>query len=959
MKAIKLIFILIIVQNCQSHAQICFSDNPIYYGVNIGFPYLKGIDAGNLSPDAIPDIAIGMGTGVHIKVSNGVGGFSSNTTQSIGSSSVYDLIVSDMDNDGFEDIVVITLGGSLCILYNQGNGTFADSLYNLGNYFGVGKMFVEDMNNDGFNDVMIISYTNTSTIFMNIGVRNFSAQTISLPYNPDAVCVGFWDNDTIPDILVTDLGILTPLIGNGNGTFSQSAGLPFPVISLVHVLYLTDMNNDSFIDVIAGNAFDVTVHYRNASGNIINTSQVITQVDVGEYLNPDDIIVADLEQDQYPEVIMPSQWNYNVAVIKNVNGVLSLNEYVCTGGAGYVALKDMDLDGFEDILVASSGANGYISMLMGKANSLFNGSEYLHSGHATGLDLETLATGDVNGDGFKDLVTYGHDTVLVHLNNGSGAFSSAGKFAILPSGTYTSPVLLEDFTNDGNLDVIVADNTQKFFLLSGQGNGNFLPPVIIAAPGFTWVYAMVAGKFNNDTIPDIAYNSNGSIKFLINNGNGTFSQGSTIPPSAGNAIGMSVGDFNGDGSDDIAFTTNNTSGSLYLNNGNGVFSIGSTLFNCTNGAMGAVACGDINNDGHLDVAFTDYSCNPQGRVVLYYGNGTGTLTSGGTLPVFVSPYHLAIADIDLDGYNDLITNSYPGFFNVRLFDISSSTLNPPIFLASGSVSAAFVVEDFNNDQKPDLAFNNKYSSDIGVTLNSIVPVYPILPHNYLCPGDSVLLYISDTVPGFVWSNGATNDSIYVKVPGWYFVSLPASAFGGCFSSTRVLIKPHYVTPPVFSAALNPDTLCSNQVGSLQATPAGGTFTGPGVSSNQFNPASLTPGMSYTVSYSYMDTIGCSSLPVSISIYVDPCTGITETENEKIKLSPNPAMNNIEINQGHTLYYDRLEVFDMYGRVIDARVISSVILNLSVQELVSGTYQFRFSNSSNKFPSFSKKVLIQH
>jgi hypothetical protein len=957
MKALKLIFILFFVHQCQLHAQICFSDNPINYSLNTGYFYLKGVDVGNFSADAIPDIVIGVNSDVIVKVSNGLGGFSSNVVYNIGGAK--DLLVSDMENDGFEDVVVINSGGDLVVLYNQSNGTLTDSLYNTSSFFGNGKMFVEDLNNDGFNDVVMLSYSASSTIFMNGGSRNFTAQTLTLPYNPDAACIGFWNSDTLPDILVTDAGILTPLIGNGNGTFTQSTGLPFSGVSQVRVLYLTDMNNDSFTDVIAGGAIDLTLHYRNASGNITSTSQVITQVDVDEYLNPDDILVADLDQDQYPEVIMPSQWNYSVAVIKNVNGILSLNEYACTGGAGYVALKDMDLDGFEDIVVASSGANGYISFLMGKASSKFEGNEYLHSGHATGLDLETLATGDVNGDGFKDLVTYGYDTVLVHLNNGSGAFSSAGKFAILPSGTYTSPVLLEDFTNDGNLDVIVADNTQKFYLLSGQGNGNFLPPVIIAAPGYTWVYAMVAGKFNNDTIPDIAYNSNGSIKFLINNGNGTFSQGSTIPPMAGNAIGMSVGDFNEDGSDDLAFTTNNTSGSLLLNNGNGVFSIGSTLFNCTNGTMAAVACGDINNDGHLDVAFTDYSCSPQGRVVLYYGNGTGTLTSGGTLPVFVSPYHLAIADIDLDGYNDLITNSYPGFFNVFLFDISSSTLSSPLFLASGSVSAAFVVEDFNNDQKPDLAFNNKYSSDIGVTLNSIIPVYPNLPNHYVCPGDSTLLYITDSVPGFVWSNGSTNDSIYVKGPGWYYVTFPSSAFGGCFSSTRVLMQPHFVIPPVFSAALNPDTLCTNQVGSLQATPAGGTFTGPGVSNNQFNPSSLTAGISYTISYSYMDSTGCSSLPVSISIYVDPCTGMTESEIEKIKLSPNPAMSDVEINQGNTIIYDHLQVYDMYGRVVDERVIQSVKMNVSVQELVPGAYQFRFFNSSNRFPSFSKRVLVQH
>lgn len=364
MKALKLIFILFFVHQCQLHAQICFSDNPINYSLNTGYFYLKGVDVGNFSADAIPDIVIGVNSDVIVKVSNGLGGFSSNVVYNIGGAK--DLLVSDMENDGFEDVVVINSGGDLVVLYNQSNGTLTDSLYNTSSFFGNGKMFVEDLNHDGFNDVVMLSYSASSTIFMNGGSRNFTAQTLTLPYNPDAACIGFWNSDTLPDILVTDVGILTPLIGNGNGTFSQSTGLPFSGVSQVRVLYLTDMNNDSFTDVIAGGAIDLTLHYRNASGNITSTSQVITQVDVDEYLNPDDILVADLDQDQYPEVIMPSQWNYSVAVIKNVNGILSLNEYACTGGAGYVALKDMDLDGFEDIVVASSGANGYISFLMEK-----------------------------------------------------------------------------------------------------------------------------------------------------------------------------------------------------------------------------------------------------------------------------------------------------------------------------------------------------------------------------------------------------------------------------------------------------------------------------------------------------------------------------------------------------------------------------------------------------------------
>ncbi|MBK7964150.1 MAG: VCBS repeat-containing protein [Bacteroidetes bacterium] len=657
MKSIK-VFLVLLALHFQSQAQICFSDNPINYGVSTGIPFLNGVATGNFSTDSLPDVAIAYTNNIRIKVRNGNSGFLNGPLLTIGANNVYEMKAADMDNDGFEDIVVLSIYCKLHIFYNNGNGTFADSIYASGSLFGTGKMFVEDMDNDGFKEVMMIA--GNSTVFLNDGLRNFTPQSIPMPYTPDAACIGQWNNDVFPDILVTDNGILHPLLGSGSGLFSQSTGVSFP--SNILTMTLADMNNDLFTDVISGTSFDLTVHYRDASGSISQTSQIITNTSVSEFLYPDYFLVSDLEQDFFPELIFSSQWNSNVAVINNVNGTLTMRQYACTGGADHLTLEDMNLDGLPDIVTSSSGPDGYFSLMMGEIGSTFDANEYINSGHGLTSDFETLVAGDLNGDGFKDLVTYGYDTVLVYINNGSGGFASPTKFTVGPTGNNNSPILIADFNADGNLDVIVANAMQQFFLFRGQGNGNFLSPVIILAPDYTFFEAMVVGNFNNDTLPDIAYGVSAAIKILLNSGNGTFSQGSTLGATS-YIMGLDVGDFNEDGYDDIVCTNNFTAGNLYLNNGSGVFTASSGFVSCINGSLSAVACGDLNHDGHMDVAFTDYDCGFPDRVIIYHGDGTGALTAGGSVSVYESPYHLAITDINLDGYNDIITNSMSGFLN--------------------------------------------------------------------------------------------------------------------------------------------------------------------------------------------------------------------------------------------------------------------------------------------------------
>ena len=64
-----------------------------------------------------------------------------------------------------------------------------------------------------------------------------------------------------------------------------------------------------------------------------------------------------------------------------------------------------------------------------------------------------ITKGDVNGDGYLDLITTGPSKISVFYNNGGTEFT-LNQELILPHNPY--PVKLGDFDNDGDLDLVVA-----------------------------------------------------------------------------------------------------------------------------------------------------------------------------------------------------------------------------------------------------------------------------------------------------------------------------------------------------------------------------------------------------------------------------------------------------------------------------------------------------------------------
>jgi hypothetical protein len=154
----------------------------------------------------------------------------------------------------------------------------------------------------------------------------------------------------------------------------------------------------------------------------------------------------------------------------------------------------------------------------------------------------------------------------------------------------------------------------------------------------------------------------------------------------------------------------------------------------------------------------------------------------------------------------------------------------------------------------------------GVTVNEL-PTVSISANGptTFCAGGSVTLTAS-AGSSYAWSNGATTQSISVNATGNYSVTVTDA--NGCSANVSQGVTVNAL-PSVSAGIYSSVTTLSNAV-SLVGNPAGGTFTGTGVSGNSFSPSIAGVG-TFTLTYNYTDGNGCSNSAQS-SITVTPgCT----------------------------------------------------------------------------------------
>jgi hypothetical protein len=654
----------------------------------------------------------------------------------------------DVNGDGYSDVIVGAYAfdrifedeGAVFVYYGSAEGPAASPSWTAEGfqeaaYFGVSVATAGDVNADGYSDVIVgASYyedgpeTDEGAAFVFHGSASGLAQQWS-----------WFEDGDYP-----------------SGAFGRS------------VSTAGDVNGDGYSDVIVGshlydhgqtNEGRASVYHGSSDGLSPVALWNGTSDQEGTYYGYSVATAGDVNGDGYSDVIVGA-FGYDDGQVQIDEGKAYVYHGSADGLPGTVAWTaegdlddagfgvsvstagDVDGDGYSDVIVGGElygpTNTGRAYVYRGSASGLGTGAAWMAEGDQdyAGFGRQVATAGDVNGDGYADVLVGAHTYDSPDADEGRafiwyGSSDGLGVTGNPANADWTAEsdqanayfgfaaATAGDVNGDGYSDVIVGANSYdsgqtdegRAYLYLGSGGG------LGSSPGWTTVdigpaaRVATAGDVNGDGYSDVIigspYRLPGGAAFVYHGSSG----GLGMTPAwfvecdqSDAGFGWSVataGDVNGDGFADVIIgaldyedgETDEGRAYVYLGSADGL-APSPSWFDEGNQAdayfgSSVATAGDVNGDGYSDVIVGapnyDNERIDAGRAVVYHGSPSGLATSpdwiaeGGIFGSIVidrlGDSVSTAGDVNGDGYSDVIVGAPRNFGDALVYHGSAAGLS--------------------------------------------------------------------------------------------------------------------------------------------------------------------------------------------------------------------------------------------------------------------------------------------
>jgi hypothetical protein len=719
-------------------------------------------------------------------------------------------------------------------------------------------------------------------------------------------------------------------------------------------------------------------------------------------------IAADFTGDGAKDIIA-TDWNANTRLYVNAgHGNFSNSYTTVTTSAGTYSAGDFDKDGDLDLVVANGAVRAFandgsgiftdlgVNLLHGSGGGsvvkladlngdtkldLIVGNNTSGTGDSTEIWLNTgttgnaaftykcgldngfggknsIAVGDLNSDGFIDIVTGASSfpAMVFFNNNNSGTFSKQQS----PPG-YGGGVKLVDWNKDGKLDYMSYDsyNNVGLRVILNDGSGIFTgtPTQLLQSPTSNNCYL---ADLNGDGFLDAVLDHWGGNAYVyISNGCALTNQ-TACNYSLGKADnGVALADFNGDGTIDLFCQARCEVSSFYMNylvpvttpalpqvsiTGNTLVNYGSSVVLTASGANSYLWSANAGSVTSSSVTITS-----QGTAT-YTVTGSNTVGCSDVAQITVSNKGAALNFDGIDDNVDLGTS-----ITSSLTNSTAMTVEAWVYSTTNTGIGAIVTNHQNSTQFALRRNANNYEFLVGFATYIITSTATVNLNTWqhvvgVFNGTSISIYVDGTL------SGTTSFSAYSLQTSSTPVKMGVDAFGEQFQGSLDEVR-------IWNRALCPNEIQSNMNGELKMPQTGllGYYKfnqGIGGGNNStVTVAADSSGNGINGTLSNFTLNGTTSnwvVPgaVTSGTYASgsPCvtTGITSniTQINENKVWPNPSNAILNLESGKEL--GEVRIYNMLNELLYNETFNSTSTSIDISNLNQGVYNLVINNRTIKF-----------